>query len=175
MKSALVPALLIAAILPGCQTIDEASRETMAHATLRLANGSPAGTARLLASGNQMTISVTLIGIGQGTHRLHLSATGSCETADLTSPGSQINLSDYERGPENPQAPHLGNVPNTLVDGSGTGSVSATLAGETEEVLSQVFDEDGTAIIVHATADDDPIDTASNSSSRIACGEFTRN
>jgi superoxide dismutase, Cu-Zn family len=47
---------------------------------------------------------------------------------------------------------------------------SVTLgAGETS-----VFDADGSAIVIHATADDNMTDPAGNSGDRIACGVITR-
>jgi Cu-Zn family superoxide dismutase len=42
-------------------------------------------------------------------------------------------------------------------------------AGETS-----VFDADGSAIVVHATADDNVTDPAGNSGDRIACGVITK-
>jgi Cu-Zn family superoxide dismutase len=44
------------------------------------------------------------------------------------------------------------------------------LRGTREEVLSQIFDADGTAVVIHATADDYRTDPSGNSGGRIACG-----
>ena len=47
---------------------------------------------------------------------------------------------------------------------------SVTLgAGETS-----IFDADGSAIVIHATADDNMTDPAGNSGDRIACGVITK-
>jgi Cu-Zn family superoxide dismutase len=42
-------------------------------------------------------------------------------------------------------------------------------AGETS-----IFDADGSAIVIHATADDNVSDPAGNSGDRIACGVITK-
>jgi Cu-Zn family superoxide dismutase len=39
---------------------------------------------------------------------------------------------------------------------------------------TSVFDADGSAIVVHATADDNVTDPAGNSGDRIACGVITK-
>jgi Cu-Zn family superoxide dismutase len=60
------------------------------------------------------------------------------------------------------------------VGSAGAGSVSATLSGTREDVLAQLFDADGTAVVVHANADDYRTDPSGNSGGRIACGVLTR-
>ena len=57
---------------------------------------------------------------------------------------------------------------------TGSGTVSATLPGTRDEVLAQLFDGDGTAVVVHASADDYRTDPSGNSGGRIACGVLTR-
>jgi Cu-Zn family superoxide dismutase len=61
-----------------------------------------------------------------------------------------------------------------MVDASGNATVSAALRGTPATVLQQIFDADGTAVVVHATADDYRTDPAGNSGGRIACGVLTR-
>ena len=68
-----------------------APTERLGQATLRLANGLPAGTAQLLASGAQVNISVAAIGVSPGAHGVHLHMTGSCEAPDFTSAGGHLN------------------------------------------------------------------------------------
>jgi Cu-Zn family superoxide dismutase len=48
------------------------------------------------------------------------------------------------------------------------------LSGTREQVLAQLFDGDGTAVVVHANADDYRTDPSGNSGGRIACGVLTR-
>lgn len=160
--------------LAGCQTVDEAPSERLAQATLRLANGLPGGTAQLLSAGARVNISVALTGISPGVHAVHLHTTGSCEAPDFTSAGSHLNPANRQHGQDNPAGAHLGDLPNATIADSGTGTVSATLQGVRHEVLAQIFDADGTAIVVHASADDYRTDPTGNAGGRIACGVLSR-
>lgn len=174
MTRALAFTLPLAAALAGCQTIDEAPNERLGQATLRLASGLPGGTAQLLASGSQVNISIAVVGLAPGVHGAHLHMTGSCESPDFVSAGAHLNPTGHQHGTSNPAGPHLGDLPNVTVGSAGTGTVSATLPGTREEVLAQLFDGDGTAVVVHANADDYRTDPSGNSGGRIACGVLTR-
>ena len=174
MIRALSLALPLAAILAGCQTIDEAPNVRLGQATLRLASGLPGGTAQLLASGEQVNITVAVAGIAPGVHGLHLHMTGSCEAPDFASAGGHLNPTGQQHGTSNPAGAHLGDLPNLTAGSAGTGTISATLPGTREQVLAQVFDGDGTAVVVHAGADDYRTDPSGNSGGRIACGVLTR-
>lgn len=174
MKRALTPVLPLAAALAACQTIDEAPNERLGQATLQLASGLPGGTAQLFASGAQVNISIAVVGLAPGVHGVHLHTTGSCTAPDFASAGAHLNPGGHQHGTSNPAGPHLGDLPNITVGNAGTGTVSATLSGTREQVLAQLFDADGTAVVVHANADDYRTDPSGNSGGRIACGVLTR-
>ena len=79
-----------------------------------------------------------------------------------------------EHGTRNPQGAHLGDLPNVEVSSAGVGTVSSTLRGSSATVVSQIFDADGTALVVHEGADDYMTDPAGAAGSRVACGVFSR-
>jgi superoxide dismutase, Cu-Zn family len=174
MKNTVAFALPLAALLAGCQTLDEMPTERLGQATLRLANGLPAGTAQLLASGSQVNISVAAAGLSPGVRAVHLHQTGSCETPDFTSAGGHLNPASRQHGHENPAGPHFGDLPNLTVGANGAGTVSTTLRGTRQEALAWIFDADGTAVVIHADADDYRTDPTGNAGGRIACGVLTR-
>lgn len=174
MTRALGLALPLAALLAGCQTMDEQPTQRLGQATLRLANGQPAGTAQLLASGSQVNISVAVTGMSEGVRGAHLHMVGKCDAPNFETAGGHLNPHGREHGHENPAGAHFGDLPNITVGSSGTGTVSATLRGSREEVLAHVFDSDGTAVVVHAGPDDYRTDPSGNSGGRIACGVLTR-
>ncbi|MBT2135122.1 superoxide dismutase family protein [Croceibacterium sp. LX-88] len=175
MKLALVSAAPLLALLAACQSVaDEQPSDRLAQASLRLANGQPAGTAQVLANGSQVNVTVALTGISPGVHGMHLHTTGSCDAPEFTSAGAHLNPGHREHGTDNPAGSHLGDLPNVTIGANGTGSASATLHGTRDEVLAQLFDADGTAIVVHASADDYRTDPSGNSGGRIACGVLTR-
>ena len=173
IKVMVLPAA-IAALLCGCQTVHEAASRRVGQAALDLSDGTPVGSARVLQSGDEISLSLTLTGVEEGAHGLHLHAIGSCEAPDFTSAGAHLNPADRQHGFENPKGAHLGDLPNAVVGGSGAGTVSALLPGAPQEVLSEIFDADGTAILVYAEADDNRSDPAGNSGGRIACGVLVR-
>ena len=174
MKRVLILAAPLAALLASCETVDEIPNERLGQATLRLASGLPGGTAQLLVSGAQVNISIAVAGLAPGVHGVHLHMTGSCEAPEFTSAGAHLNPGGHQHGTSNPAGAHLGDLPNVTVGSLGTGTVSATLPGTRDEVLAQLFDGDGTAVVVHASADDYRTDPSGNSGTRIACGVFTR-
>jgi Cu-Zn family superoxide dismutase len=174
MTRILALALPLAAALSGCQTTDELPTDRLGQATLRLANGLPAGTAQLLASGSQVNVSIALAGIAEGVHGVHLHKVGSCEAPDFESAGGHLDPQGRQHGMQNPAGAHLGDLPNVTIGRTGAGTVSAALRGSREAVLAQLFDGDGTAVVVHAGADDYRTDPSGNSGARIACGVLTR-
>ena len=79
-----------------------------------------------------------------------------------------------QHGSHNPQGAHLGDLPNIQIGANGSGDMRASLRGNDAAGLAHIFDADGTAIVVHAGADDYNTDPSGNSGSRIACGVFSR-
>jgi superoxide dismutase, Cu-Zn family len=170
----LVPLALLGFALAACESIQQVPTERLGSATLRFANGLPAGTAQLYGNGNQVSISVALAGFEPGVRAVHLHRVGRCEPPEFESAGPHLNPHDRQHGFENPQGPHLGDLPNATVGANRGGTVSATLQGTRAEVLAALFDADGTSIVVHAGPDDYRTDPSGNSGGRVACGVFSR-
>jgi len=159
--------------LAGCQTINQMPPERLASATLQFGNGLPAGTAQLIGTGTELAISIALAGFTPGPHGVHLHMVGSCEGPDFKSAGGHLNPGGHQHGTENPAGAHLGDLPNVTIGVGGAGTVSATLQGSREAALAAIFDADGTAVVVHAMADDYRTDPSGASGDRIACGVLT--
>jgi Cu-Zn family superoxide dismutase len=168
------PLLALGLVLAGCESIQQLPTERLGSATLRFANGLPAGTAQLYGNGSEVSLSVALAGFDPGTRGIHLHTTGKCEAPAFTSAGGHLNPTGHQHGTENPQGAHFGDLPNVTIGATGGGTVSATLRGTRTDVLAALFDADGTAIVVHAGPDDYRTDPSGNSGDRIACGVFSR-
>lgn len=147
--------------------------EVVGSAKITKADGSDAGTAELVAMGDEVSVKIMLANISEGMHAVHLHTTGSCEASDFTSAGGHLNPEMKEHGLQNPAGAHLGDLPNAVVDAEGNGSITATLHGTRAEALAAVFDDDGTAVVVHESEDDNVSDPAGDAGSRIACGVVT--
>ena len=174
--------LLGATALSACSTIDnladdvaeELATQQVGTASLSFANDQPAGSARLLSSGDQLSMAVTVTGVEPGPHGFHLHTTGSCRAPDFTSAGGHLNPYDRNHGRLSPGGPHLGDMPNLQVGASGSANATFDVSETPERALEEIFDADGTAVVVHAGADDYRTDPAGDAGSRIACGVLQR-
>jgi Cu-Zn family superoxide dismutase len=111
---------------------------------------------------------------------MHIHAVGTCEPGGATpfaSAGGHFNPTSKQHGRLNPSGWHVGDLPNLTVDSLGNGSLTATAESLTiDSGTAALLDADGSAIIIHATQDDERTDNGpsgpGNSGARIACGVF---
>ena len=162
------------ALLAGCTSLGEVPTAKVATTTVYLANGLQAGTAVITAAGDRLTLNLAATGLAQGTHGVHLHMVGTCTAPGFTSAGSHLNPAARQHGSANPAGSHLGDLPNLVIDTRGRGVVSARLGGNQSALEAALFDSDGTALVVHAKADDYKTDPTGNSGERIACGVLRR-
>lgn len=167
-------AIAIALPAAGCTTIADLPTERFASATLSLASGVPSGTVQLLANGDEVTLVAAVTGISAGPHGFHLHSVGSCAGPDFTSAGGHLNPLGKQHGSASPDGRHVGDLPNIEVKPGGTGSLTAALPGTRAQIAGWVFDADGTAVVVHAQADDYRTDPTGNAGGRVACGVLKR-
>jgi Cu-Zn family superoxide dismutase len=165
----------VAALLGGCASVDRIADRQMGSAMLANANGLPAGTATLTnVPGNRVRLSVAAIGLPPGPHGLHLHMVGNCEAPGFASAGAHLNPAGRQHGTANPAGSHLGDLPNLVADSQGAAALSVELSGTAEDLLAQMFDGDGAALVIHTAADDYRTDPTGNSGARIACGVLLR-
>jgi len=147
-----------------------------ASATIRNSAGQVLGTARLLQDANgvvQVTVDVT--GLSAGEHGMHIHTIGKCEPADFTGAGGHFNPGGKKHGLNNPQGPHAGDLLALGVDASGAAHYGALTNRITVSAGAiSVLDADGSALIIHASPDDQVTDPTGNSGGRIACGVIAR-
>ena len=173
MKKPLTIAMTAIA-LSGCSTINDLPTERLAEARLDFANGLPAGTAQILSNGRTISLAVAASGLEPGEHGFHLHTTGRCTAPDFTSAGGHLNPAGREHGSLNPQGKHLGDLPNLVVGASRSASTEVEIGPDNAELRNSLFDDDGTAIVIHAGADDYRSDPAGDAGSRVACGVLKR-
>ena len=116
-------------------------------------------------------LTVHVAGLTSGLHGIHIHAVGACAGPAFTSAGSHYNPAARRHGLANPDGPHNGDLPNLVVNEAGVGHLSA----KTERVTltagpATVFDVDGSAVVIHASEDDQVTDPTGNSGARVACG-----
>jgi Cu-Zn family superoxide dismutase len=148
-----------------------APKGNSARAELRNAEGQTVGTATLKQVKNGVRISLSVSNLPAGTHAFHIHAVGKCEPPDFKTAGGHFNPEGKKHGLKNPEGPHAGDMPNITVAANGTGKATTVNARVTlGEGLNSLFHEGGTALVIHAKADDDVTDPAGNAGNRIACG-----
>ena len=158
--------------LGACASVPGVPTARIGSAMLRSASGLPAGTARIVASGDTVTLAVALVGLPEGIHAMHLHTTGSCVVPEFKTAGGHLNPGGKQHGTLNPMGSHLGDMPNVTIAGNGVGTATVTLNGTGTELKPILFDADGTAIVIHAAPDDSMTDPTGNAGARIACGEL---
>ncbi|WP_235211446.1 superoxide dismutase family protein [Sphingopyxis sp. LC363] len=140
-----------------------------AAAILRTAGGEPAGQATATMVDGRVKLALQVEGLPTGRHGAHVHMTGKCDAPKFESAGGHWNPTGAKHGLEDPAGQHAGDMPNLVVGEDGRGTLSYELQGATFEGL---LDSDGSAMVIHASVDDQKTDPSGNSGDRIACGIF---
>lgn len=133
---------------------------------------------RKQGTGTVVDITVSASGLKPGLHGVHLHAVGKCEP-DFAAAGGHFDPGPASNTDPDANHPfHMGDVPNLEVGQDGTGTLKAVT---TRITLSpgplSIFDEDGTAIIIHGNEDKGTTGAPKSGVSggpRVACGVFTK-
>jgi Cu-Zn family superoxide dismutase len=158
-----------------------ASGAGMVHAHADIKGEGITGTAEFTESrqgaGTLVTITVTVDGLKPGMHGVHLHAVGKC-TPDFTAAGGH-----FDPGPAGNMDPdanhpyHMGDLPQL----SATGGTAVMRVATTRVTLSDgplsLFDEDGSAIVIHGNPDQGITGAPKSGVSggpRVACGVIER-
>lgn len=139
--------------------------------TLNGADNKEVGTAKLLQIPNGVLVRLTLTKAAPGIHAFHVHAVGKCEGPEFTSAGGHFNPTSKKHGLLSKEGAHTGDLPNVIVPDSGTLTVEVVIPHVTLKEGDQTLaDADGSALVLHAGADDYTTDPTGNAGGRMACG-----
>lgn len=175
-----------------------AAQTARAQSALKDRDGHDVGRVTFEQVANGVLIKAELHDLPPGVHGFHVHAVGRCEPPFATA-GGHFNPADRKHGFANADGPHAGDLPNLHVGPDGKVAVEFFVArielnegpsnaeaggraqravGAVQGFLDQgpydVFDQDGSSVVVHAGTDDYTTDPAGNSGDRIACGVLAK-
>jgi superoxide dismutase, Cu-Zn family len=153
-----------------------AAQESLtATATLKDRAGKTVGTATLRDTPNGVLIRLKVAGLEPGERAFHIHAVGRCDPPSFQSAGPHFAPRGDQHGLLARDGYHEGDLPNLHVPADGRLSIEVF----NNEVRlrpgdESLFDHDGSALVIHAAADDYTSDPAGNAGDRIACGVVTK-
>ena len=160
----IIPLLAAGGAVAGCAAIDV----PVAAPPVSLVNtaGQVTGTVGAAQTSGGVTFTISASGLPHGLHGVHVHAIGRCDPAGFDSAGAHWNPAGRQHGFNDPQGPHAGDLPNITASSRGVANETIVLAGAS---LAALADQDGSALVIHASADDYVTDPSGNSGGRIAC------
>jgi Cu-Zn family superoxide dismutase len=155
-------------------TISGLSNVRTATATLKNVEGEVIGSALFTqVDSDPVEIEVTIDqaeALNPSAHGIHIHTIAAC-TPDFEAAGGHFNPANAQHGLENPDGSHAGDLPNLEVSADGTSYYTV----QTDRItlgdgMTSLFDTDGSALMIHADADNQTTDPAGDSGERVACG-----
>lgn len=170
-------ALLVPAAAPLAAQDAMADAPATAQATLLDAQGDTIGSVQLTeARAGGVLLHVRASNLSPGVHAIHIHETGRCDAPEFSSAGGHYAPEDHAHGLMHPDGTHAGDLVNLFTHGDGTVEVQrlarqVTLHDGQDHTL---FDDDGSAIVIHAGADDYESQPSGDAGGRVACGVVER-
>ena len=138
-------------------------------------DGALLGTVTVSEDPAGLVMNISAVGMPAGVHGIHLHEKGLCDGPKFESAGGHWNPAAKKHGRDNPAGAHAGDLANLTVAADGTATVSIPVAGAMMASGPMMLaDADGTALVIHAKADDYKTDPSGASGDRVACAVIAK-
>jgi Cu-Zn family superoxide dismutase len=142
--------------------------------------GEQIGTAKLKETPRGVLITLDISGLGKAAERaIHIHETAACSPIEtFKAAGGHYNPNKDSHGLHHHDGAHAGDMPNLIVREDGSVKVKilntfVTLGREAIDGRAPLFDADGSALMIHAGADDYTSQPSGAAGARVACGVIT--
>lgn len=171
---------ILGAVLVGfAPTVAGGTAGSSASAELKDRHGKAVGTVEFRGTDSGvMLVTASVQGLAPGDYGFHIHETGRCDPAGgFESAGGHLSAGE-KHGVLTEDGPHPGDLPNISVAEGGNLSAEffvdrlSVEGGWFED--AGLFDDDGSAVVIHSGADDYTSQPSGDAGDRIACGVIER-
>lgn len=141
--------------------------------SLKNEKGEEVGTAKLTALANGVRINLEVKNLPPGEKAFHFHEKASCVGPKFESAGSHFAPDKKKHGFDVGGGFHAGDMPNIMVSEQGTAKLEIVNTHvRLGKGKNSLLKPGGTALVIHAKADDYKSQPAGDAGDRIACGEI---
>ena len=173
--SLVLSAVLAVSVLLSCYSGEEMPSDVGANAVAEIkgADGSAMGTVTLTQGPNGVLVAADVNGLSEGGHGFHIHGVGSC-TPDFSAAGGHYMPGGEGHGFMHEDGTHSGDMPNIYAgaDGHARADVFTDAVSFSSDADNTLFDDDGSAIIIHAQPDS--YGESPGAGDRVGCGIISR-
>jgi Cu-Zn family superoxide dismutase len=144
-----------------------------ATAVLMNPDGERIGVAELVETPSYgVLIRIDVGSLAPGVHAFHIHETGACVAPDFRSAGGHFAPRGRSHGILHPHGKHAGDLANLHVPENGRVATERLAQHVTlvEGATGSLFDDDGSALVIHAVGDDYRSQPSGAGGARVACG-----
>lgn len=162
---------------PNPEAYIESPSSPIANAGFIDKDGRILGTASFRETRLGVRVKVDVRDVLPGKHAMHIHAVGKCDPPDFMTSGGHFNPAGAKHGVAGSPDAHAGDLPHLVIgpDGRGTVTFIAPHLSLNRAASNGLGVAQGTAIVIHASSDDEKTDPSGNSGARVACGVVRMN